>query len=151
MCGGILCYDVLRLWMGLGGCDACCDYGGADDAHVGGFAGVGAFGKGRDAECASFDGSFGPGRRRSGGGGSDGRAIAFEILGFGWFGNSSCSASVLGMEVDMEEFSGLFEGVEDPRRSNAPRHDLHEMLMIALLSMLCGGEGCTDMERFGRA
>ena len=31
------------------------------------------------------------------------------------------------------------------------RHDLHEMLMIALLSMLCGGEGCTDMERFGRA
>ena len=51
----------------------------------------------------------------------------------------------------MEEFSGLFEGVEDLRRSNATRHDLHEMLMIALLSMLCGGEGCTDMERFGRA
>ena len=51
----------------------------------------------------------------------------------------------------MEEFSRLFEGVEDPRRSNATRHDLHEMLMIALLSVLCGGEGCTDMERFGRA
>lgn len=51
----------------------------------------------------------------------------------------------------MEEFSRLFDGVEDPRRSNATRHDLHEMPMIALLSMLCGGEGCTDMERFGRA
>ena len=51
----------------------------------------------------------------------------------------------------MEEFSGLFVGVKDPRRSNATRHDLHEMLMIALLSMLCGGECCTDMERFGRA
>ena len=51
----------------------------------------------------------------------------------------------------MEGFSRLFDGVEDPRRSNATRHDLYEMLMIALLSMLCGGEGCTDMERFGRA
>jgi hypothetical protein len=36
----------------------------------------------------------------------------------------------------MEEFSHLFEGVSDPRRSNATRHDLHEMLMIALLSVL---------------
>ena len=51
----------------------------------------------------------------------------------------------------MEEFSYLFEGVDDPRRSNATRHDLHEMLMIALLSALCGGEGCVDMETFGRA
>ncbi len=51
----------------------------------------------------------------------------------------------------MQEFSGLFEGVDDPRRSNATRHWLHEMLMIALLSALCGGEGCADMERFGRA
>ena len=26
----------------------------------------------------------------------------------------------------MKEFSKLFEGVNDPRRSNATRHDLHE-------------------------
>ncbi len=45
----------------------------------------------------------------------------------------------------------MFEGVDDPRRSNAPRHSLHQMLMIALLSVLCGGEGCADMERFERA
>ena len=51
----------------------------------------------------------------------------------------------------MQEFSALFEGVEDPRCSNATGHSLHEMLMIALLSVLCGGEGCADMERFGRA
>ncbi len=51
----------------------------------------------------------------------------------------------------MQEFSSLFEGVEDPRSSNATRHSLHEMLLIALLSVLCGGEGCADMERFGRA
>ena len=51
----------------------------------------------------------------------------------------------------MGEFSTVFEGVGDPRRSNATRHSLHEMLMIALLSTLCGGEGCADMERYGRA
>ena len=51
----------------------------------------------------------------------------------------------------MREFSTVFEGVGNPRRSNATRHSLHEMLMIALLSTLCGGEGCADMERFGRA
>jgi predicted transposase YbfD/YdcC len=51
----------------------------------------------------------------------------------------------------MEGFSQLFEGVSDPRRSNATRHDLHEMLMISLLSVLCGGEGCHDMSLFGRS
>lgn len=50
----------------------------------------------------------------------------------------------------MKDYSHLFEGVEDPRRSNATRHDLHEMLMIGLLSTLCGGEGCSDMALFGR-
>ncbi|MCP5082064.1 MAG: ISAs1 family transposase [Alphaproteobacteria bacterium] len=50
----------------------------------------------------------------------------------------------------MNEFSALFEGVSDPRRSNATRHDLHEMLMIALLCVLCGGECCHDMSLFGR-
>jgi len=51
----------------------------------------------------------------------------------------------------MKEFSQLFEGVSDPRRSNATRHDLHEMLMIALLCVLCGGEGCHDMSLFGHS
>ncbi len=45
----------------------------------------------------------------------------------------------------------LFHEVEYPRRSNATRHDLQEMLLIALLSALSGGEGCVDMECFGRA
>ena len=51
----------------------------------------------------------------------------------------------------MLDISLLFQEVEDPRRSNATRHDLHEMLTIALLSTLSGGEGCVDMELFGRA
>ncbi len=50
----------------------------------------------------------------------------------------------------MEEFSHIFEGVDDPRRSNATRHDLHEMLMIGLLCTLSGGEGCCDMSLFAK-
>ena len=51
----------------------------------------------------------------------------------------------------MEQFSPIFEGVNDPRKSNATRHDLQEMLMIGLLCVLCGGEGCCDMALFGRS
>ena len=51
----------------------------------------------------------------------------------------------------MRELCEIFQGVEDPRRSNATRHNLHEMLMIGLLSMLTGGRTCVDMEAFGHA
>ncbi len=67
------------------------------------------------------------------------RGIAFEdfvtdlVFGFRlpctWF-------AVRGFE--MQEFSSLFEGVEAPRCSNATCHSLHEMLLIALLSVLRG-------------
>ena len=50
----------------------------------------------------------------------------------------------------MQRYSHVFEGITDPRRSNATCHDLHEMLMIALLSVLSDGETCTDMAQFGQ-
>ena len=50
----------------------------------------------------------------------------------------------------MGEFVSCFAEVADPRRGNA-RHNLHEMLLIALCTMLCGGEDCSDMELFGQA
>ncbi len=50
----------------------------------------------------------------------------------------------------VEEFVSCFAEVADPRRGNA-RHNLHEMLLIALCAMLCGGEDCSDMELFGQA
>ena len=50
----------------------------------------------------------------------------------------------------MEEFIACFSEISDPRRENI-RHNLHEVLMIALCTMLCGGEDCSDMEEFGRA
>ena len=41
-------------------------------------------------------------------------------------------------------------GWEDPRKSNATRHDFHEMLTVAVLSSLCGGQTCVDMEDFAK-
>jgi predicted transposase YbfD/YdcC len=48
----------------------------------------------------------------------------------------------------MEEFVACFAEVADPRQDNV-RHDLHEVLIIALCTMLCGGEDCSDMALFG--
>lgn len=50
----------------------------------------------------------------------------------------------------MEAFNACFADLEDPRDDNA-RHNLLEMLVIALCTMVCGGEDCTDMALFGRA
>ena len=50
----------------------------------------------------------------------------------------------------MEGFVACFAGVVDPRQDNV-RHDLHEVLIIALCTMLCGGEDCSDMALFGEA
>ena len=51
----------------------------------------------------------------------------------------------------MEEFGACWEGLEDPRTGNAALHDLHDLLMIALCTVLSGGENATDMAEFAKA
>ncbi len=51
----------------------------------------------------------------------------------------------------MERFRACFGDLVDPRSGNAQRHDLLEMLLIALAATLCGAETCVDMAVFGRA
>ncbi len=51
----------------------------------------------------------------------------------------------------MDQFAGCWEGLEDPRTGNAGLHDFHELLMIALCTVLCGGQGAVDMARFAEA
>ncbi len=50
----------------------------------------------------------------------------------------------------METFTRCFSAVEDPRAGNA-RHDLLELMFVALAAVLCGAEDCTDMAAFARA
>lgn len=51
----------------------------------------------------------------------------------------------------MEGFRACFAELEDPRSGNAQRHELDEIVMIALLATLCGAESCVDMALFGRS
>ena len=51
----------------------------------------------------------------------------------------------------MERFRACFAELEDPRTGNAQRHELDEIIMIALLATLCGAETGVDMALFGRA
>lgn len=50
----------------------------------------------------------------------------------------------------MDGFFACFSELQDPRDDNA-RHDLLEMLVIALCAVLCGAQDCSDMALFGRA
>lgn len=44
-----------------------------------------------------------------------------------------------------------FAQVSDPRINRRKDHDLVDVLVIALCTLLCGGEGFNDMEDFGKA
>jgi len=50
----------------------------------------------------------------------------------------------------MEMLSSFFAEVDDPRAGNA-RHDLLELMFLALAAVLCGAEDCTDMAIFARS
>ena len=50
----------------------------------------------------------------------------------------------------MQAFKSVFQRLPDPRADNA-RHDLSEILFIALAAMLCGADGCEEMAEFGQS
>lgn len=50
----------------------------------------------------------------------------------------------------MQRFKAAFQRLPDPRADNA-RHDLLEVLFIALAAVLCGADGCSEMEEFGQS
>jgi len=51
----------------------------------------------------------------------------------------------------LDQFIACWEGLEDPRTGNAGLHDFHELLVIALCTVLCGGQSAAAMERFAEA
>jgi len=50
----------------------------------------------------------------------------------------------------MGKFAKIFRRLPDPRADNA-RHELLEVLFIALAAVLCGAESCADMADFGQS
>jgi len=55
------------------------------------------------------------------------------------------------METALEEFLACWEGLDDPRGGNATLHDFHELLIIALCTVLCGGQSAVEMALFAEA
>jgi len=56
--------------------------------------------------------------------------------------------------MDAERPRGVtrfFDGVEDPRIDRTKRHKLEDILMIALVAILGGAEGWTQVELFGKS
>jgi len=51
----------------------------------------------------------------------------------------------------LDQFIACFEGLEDPRTGNAGLHDFYELLVIALCTVLSGGQGATHMAEFAAA
>ena len=50
----------------------------------------------------------------------------------------------------MQKFRKAFRRLADPRATNA-RHDLLEVLFVALAAVVCGSGQCAEMEEFGRS
>lgn len=48
----------------------------------------------------------------------------------------------------MASLLSIFREIPDPRRGNAQRHDLLDILTIALAASVCGGESCVDFAEF---
>ena len=52
---------------------------------------------------------------------------------------------------DQNSLSQCFQQLEDPRITRSKRHSLHDILILSVCALLCGAEGCVDMEEFGKA
>jgi predicted transposase YbfD/YdcC len=51
----------------------------------------------------------------------------------------------------MDAFEACFAELDDPRTGNASLHNLYEILIIALCTVLCGGQTAVDMGLFAKA
>jgi predicted transposase YbfD/YdcC len=54
-------------------------------------------------------------------------------------------------EASKKSLQSVFEGIEDPRIERTKLHQLEDILLIAILAVICGAEGWVDIEAFGKA
>jgi hypothetical protein len=52
--------------------------------------------------------------------------------------------------LELSSFQDHFASLSDPRSSNA-RHELIDLLVIAVCAVMCGAEGWEDIEEYGKA
>jgi len=54
-------------------------------------------------------------------------------------------------EVSKKSLQSVFAGIEDPRMDRTKLHQLEDIILIAILAVICGAEGWVDIEAFGKA
>ena len=53
-------------------------------------------------------------------------------------------------EESRKTLQSIFEGIEDPRVDRTKLHQLRDIIIIAILGVLCGAEGWVEIESFGK-
>ncbi|SRR5712692_5276574 len=53
-------------------------------------------------------------------------------------------------EESMNTLQSIFEAIEDPRVDRTKQHQLLDIIIIAILGVLCGAEGWVEIESFGK-
>ena len=54
-------------------------------------------------------------------------------------------------EASKKSLQRVFTGIEDPRIDRTKLHQLEDILLIAILAVICGAEGWVDIEAWGLA
>jgi len=52
-------------------------------------------------------------------------------------------------EEERNTLQSIFEAIEDPRVERTKHHQLLDIILIAILGVLCGADGWVDIESFG--
>jgi hypothetical protein len=53
-------------------------------------------------------------------------------------------------EAGKKSLQSVFEGIEDTRMDRTKLHQLEDIILIAILAVICGAEGWVDIEAFGK-
>ncbi|GAC1349572.1 MAG: hypothetical protein NVSMB27_23970 [Ktedonobacteraceae bacterium] len=53
-------------------------------------------------------------------------------------------------EENRNTLQSLFEGIDDPRVERTKLHNLLDIMIIAILGVLCGADGWVEIEAFGQ-
>ena len=51
----------------------------------------------------------------------------------------------------LDSFDKYFGSIDDPRKSRGRMHKLRDIMIIGILSVICGADDFTEMEEFGKS
>src|SRR6266576_4871399 len=54
-------------------------------------------------------------------------------------------------EKELRDLETIFAQVEDPRMERTKRHQLRDIIILAICGVICGAEGWVEIEEFGKA